>query len=208
MAARIGELKSKITELELKIVVLPVKQREKASQELAKIQPDIKKLTEKRRNTLKNMALLDIRTPVSGTIHDSKVYGVRSVVKSAIPIMHVIPSDRPVVLIAKVDGTDVDQVFVGQTASVKFQSFSARSMPVVFGRVESISADAFADPKTKKPYFDVEVSISEAEMQKIGHETIKSGMPVSVFLATEKRTPFRYLTKPLTDYFGRAFRDA
>ena len=31
-------------------------------------------------------------------------------------------------------------------------------------------------------------------------------MPVEAYLRTDDRTPISYLTKPLTDYFGRAMR--
>ncbi|MGA1026471.1 MAG: HlyD family type I secretion periplasmic adaptor subunit, partial [Lutimaribacter sp.] len=33
------------------------------------------------------------------------------------------------------------------------------------------------------------------------------GMPVEAFIRTGDRTPLAYLTKPLTDYFSKAFRD-
>jgi HlyD family secretion protein len=32
-------------------------------------------------------------------------------------------------------------------------------------------------------------------------------MPVEAMIKTDERTPLSYLTKPLTDYFTRAFRE-
>jgi len=33
------------------------------------------------------------------------------------------------------------------------------------------------------------------------------GMPVDAFLKTESRSPASYVTRPITDFFAKAFRD-
>ena len=33
------------------------------------------------------------------------------------------------------------------------------------------------------------------------------GMPVEAFIRTGERTPLSFLTKPLSDYFAKAFRE-
>ena len=42
---------------------------------------------------------------------------------------------------------------------------------------------------------------------KLGDQDLLPGMPVEAFIRTRDRSPLSYLSKPLTDYFERAFRD-
>lgn len=48
---------------------------------------------------------------------------------------------------------------------------------------------------------------TKEELAKLKDLEILPGMPVEAFLKTDDRTPLSYLTKPLTDYFGRALRE-
>ena len=63
------------------------------------------------------------------------------------------------------------------------------------------------DERTQKLYYLVEVSLIEEELQKLGEVKLISGMPVEAFFTTRSRSPASYITKPITDYFNRAFRD-
>jgi HlyD family secretion protein len=63
------------------------------------------------------------------------------------------------------------------------------------------------DERTQNLYYMVEVSLIEAQLRKLGDVTLISGMPVEAFLTTISRSPASYVTKPIVDYFGRAFRD-
>ena len=207
LRARIAELRGKISELELTIHTIAPDAKEKLSAELAKARPDTARFLEKRNGVLEEMSKLEIRAPISGTVHDSKVNGVRSVFVAASPIMHIVPRDTPLIVQVRVFDTDIDQVFVGQKASMKFLAFNGRRLPIILGEVSRISADAFLDSLLKMHYYDVLVELSSNELAKLGDRSLMPGMPVEAFLATESRTPLSYLTRPLVDYLDRAFRD-
>ena len=100
------------------------------------------------------------------------------------------------------------KVRAGQTATLRFPAFNQRITPEVAGRVVTVSADVFRDEATGQPYYRVEILPVAAEMAKITDHALLPGMPVEAFLKTDDRTPLSYLTKPLTDYFGRAFRES
>ena len=208
LTARVAELKGKISELRLKLHTLAPAEKEKSVEELSKLRPGKTKLMENRSRIIDEMSKLEIRTPISGTIHDSQILGLRSVVGAAKPLMYIVPNDRPVSIAVRIDAADINQVYFGQTASLKFSAFNRRSTPTILGRVSNISADAFLDPTTRKLYYDVEVSLLEGEIDKLGENTLISGMPVDAFISTESRSPLNYITKPIMDYFDRAFRDA
>ncbi|BCH23176.1 HlyD family type I secretion periplasmic adaptor subunit [Mesorhizobium sp. L-8-10] len=207
LIAKIAEMKAKISEQKLKIHLIPYEIKEKSSDSLNLIGQMKKKLLESRRGLLYKLSKLEIRTPVSGIIHDSKVLGLQSVVEAAKPIMYVVPDNEPVSVSVRVDAADVDQVYPGQAASLRFIAFNQRSTPVIEGQVTNISADAFLDERTQKLYYFVEVSLIEPEVERLGEVTLISGMPVEAFFTTRSRSPVSYITKPITDYFNRALRD-
>ena len=122
--------------------------------------------------------------------------------------MMIVPDDEPVLAVVRVSATDIDQIYVGQDASLKFKSFNGRQIPIILGQVLQISADAFLDQRTQKTYYTVAIALHEAEMGKLGDTDLIPGMPVEAFLTSESRTPLSYAMRPILFYFDRAFRDA
>jgi len=208
LKANMAELRGKISELELKRHLVVPNALEKAVEELSKLRPERTRQLERRASLLDSLGKLDIRAPVSGKIHDSRVQGLRSVVVAASPLMMIVPDGEPVIVNVRIFSTDIDQVHVGQDASLKFSAFNRRRIPIILGQVSQISADAFLDPTTRKSYYDVEIILMDNEMEKLGGRDLLPGMPVEAFLSTESRTPLNYVLKPLMSYFDRAFRDA
>ena len=208
LSAKIAELRGKISELELKLYALAPKNTEEAINELGKLRPLKTKFLEKRIGAMDMLSNLEIRSPVTGTIHDMQVQGLRSVVVAAKPLMYVVPTERPIVVQIQLDASDIDQVHFEQKAAVKFLAFSRRSTPTIFGTVTKISADAFLDDKTRSLYYEAEISLTHDEVAKLGDKHLLPGMPVVAFLTTESRSPLNYVTKPILDYFDRSFRDA
>jgi HlyD family secretion protein len=208
LTAEIAKLRGRKLEIQLELQGLNPTLKEKAVEKLNKSQRESGKFNERRNGILSELARLEVRTPISGTIHDSQVEGVRSVVLPGKPIMYVIPDDKPVAVLARVDSGDIDEVYPGQDAMLKFTAFDARSMPNIFGKVSKVSPDAFLDEKTKRSHYEVEVLLTRDELEKLGENQLISGMPVSVFLTTTSRSPVQYLLRPLTTYLDRAFRDS
>ena len=71
-----------------------------------------------------------------------------------------------------------------------------------------ISADAFQDDNPRQSYYRAEITLSEGQRERLPEDvTLIPGMPVEAFIRTADRTPLDYLTRPLTDYVARTFRD-
>lgn len=207
LVAKIAELKGKVSEQQLKSLTIPADLKSKISESLNLIRQSRKKLIENRSNLTYKLSKLEIKTPVSGIVHDSKILGLQSVVEAAKPLMYIVPDKEPVSASVHVDAADIDQVYLGQEASLRFIAFNRRSTPVIAGKVTNISADAFLDERTQKIYYFVEVSLIAPEIRKLGEVTLIAGMPVEAFFTTRSRSPASYITKPIADYFTRAFRD-
>jgi HlyD family secretion protein len=207
LEAQIAELHGRVTESGLKRLSVMTDAAALIGTELSRLRPERTRLLEARTEMLDELARLEIRAPVSGQIIDSKVFGVQSVVVAASPLMMIVPDGEPVLARIRVPSTDIDQVFLGQDASMKFNSFNGRQIPIIIGQVIQISADASMDPRTQRTFYDVAIAMTDEELGKLGDTELIPGMPVEAFLATESRTPLNYVMRPIMFYFDRAFRD-
>ena len=207
LKAAIAESRGRIAETEIQIVQLGSNVREEAITTLRDLQYNEIELKERRLSTLETLSRLEVTAPVAGTIYGKTVHALRAVVRAADPLMYVVPEDSPLVITSRIEPIHIDQVRVGQDAKLVFSAFDTRTTPELDGVVTQVSADAFIDETTGASYYEAEILPKDGEMAKLGEREPLPGMPVESFIRTNDRTPIAYLTKPLTDYFNRAFRE-
>lgn len=208
LLAQKAQAEGRITEIDLEILKLETRRREEAITRLRDLGFRELELREERRALMDRMDRLDLRAPVSGIIYGLRVFALRSVVRPADPVMFIIPQDRPLIINARVDPNDIDQLFLNQEVVMRFTAFEMRTTPELMGTVTRISADAFQDDATQMSFYRAQIVLNEGEQSKLPEGAVLiPGMPVETFIRTTDRTPIAYLTKPLTDYLTRAFRD-
>lgn len=208
-AASAAQAEGRITEIDIEILKLTTQLREDAITRLRDINYSELELRERRRTLNDRLDRLDIRAPVSGIVYGKRVFAPRSVIKSADPLLFLIPQDRPLVIASEVPPIHIDQIFVGQEVLLRFSAFDQRRTPELTGRVVQISADAFQDESTNVSFYRAEIVLSEDQQARLpGDMTLLPGMPVEAFIRTDDRTPLAYLIKPLADYFAKAFRES
>lgn len=215
MRGMLGELESndaqarrRISEIDIQILRLQSQRREEAITQLRDIQSTELELGERRRALLERLQRLDITAPVAGVIYDMSVFAPRSVIRPAEPVLFVIPQDRPLVISAEVDAVHIDRLRVGQDVTLRFSALDQQTTPELTGQVKLISADAFVGENARPPYYRAEISLNAGEQDRLPDgTTLLPGMPVEAFIRTGDRRPIAFLTKPLTDYFAKAFRE-
>ncbi|MFY0619778.1 HlyD family type I secretion periplasmic adaptor subunit [Shimia sp.] len=216
LSGRVGELianraqaEGRITEIEIELLKLETTRREEAITTLRDLRYRELELAERRRQLHQKMERLAIRAPVSGVVYGLNVFTPNSVVRPADPLLFIVPQDRPLVAAVQVPTIHVDQVYPGQSVSLRFSAFDQRVTPELIGRVVHISADAFQDEQTGATFYKAEIELAEGEVEKLPSDVfLLPGMPVDAFLRTQDQSPLVYLTKPLTDYFVKAFRES
>lgn len=207
LQSNIALLKGEIAGLEIQKLRLRTQTREEAITGLREIGHQELELSERRLALLETLSRLEIRTPVSGVIYDNQVYAIQSVISPAQPIMFVIPQDQPLVVSSRIESIHIDQVHVGQEVSLRFSAFDQRFTPEIMGQVTRLSADVFTDDVTGLSYYQAELLPLNGELAKLEGQELLPGMPVEAFIKTSERSPLNYLTKPLVDYFNKAFRE-
>ncbi|MEM9582605.1 MAG: HlyD family type I secretion periplasmic adaptor subunit [Pseudomonadota bacterium] len=208
VTATLAQLRGQIAALNIERIALTTRLREEAITTLRDLQFQEVELVQRRLSTKDTLSRMILRAPVSGVIYGSRVFALQSVVSPAEPIMYIIPQDQPMVVSARIDPIHVDQVHVGQGATLRFSTFDQRMTPEVFGQVTKLSADVFTDEATGMSYYQAELVPKDGELEKLGDNILLPGMPVEAFIKTAERSPLNYLAKPLTDYFTRAFRES
>lgn len=205
--ASVAENRAKITEIDLEKLKLENKQRDDAIAELREIEFREIELRSRRQALGDEIARLDIRAPVTGVIYGSTADTLRGVVRAAEPILYIVPQNVDLIVRTRVEAAKIDQVRVGQTATMHFSAFDARTTPVVAGKVSKVSADIFTDERTGQAYYRADVAIDEVVLAELDGRRLVPGMPVEAFIATEDRSALSYFVKPMADYFNRAFRE-
>lgn len=209
LTATKAEAQERATEIDIEILKLGTAGREEAITQLRDLRYRELELTERRSAMRAEIDRLDIRAPVSGIVYGLLVQTPRSVIRPADPIMYLVPQDRPLVIVARVQPNNIDQIVVGQQVKLRLSALDQRTTPELVGQVMQISADSLDDQNTGQPFFRAEIALNPGELTKLPEGTILlPGMPVEAFIITGDRSPMDYLVKPMSDYFARAFRES
>jgi HlyD family secretion protein len=207
LSASIAQSRGKISELELQIIQIEQDMRAEVGKDLAEIRAKESELVEKKIAAADQLQRIDIRAPQNGVVHQLNVHTVGGVISPSEPIMLVVPESEALVVEAKLQPQDIDQVRFGQKALLRFSAFNQRTTPEVNGKVTQISADVSQDQKSGASFYTVRISVPEDEIARIEGLRLVAGMPVEAFIQTGERTVISYLVKPLSDQILRAFRE-
>ncbi len=175
--------------------------------ELSAVQERLFEALEQARGLEDRVRRTAVRAPATGRVVGLDVHTVGGVLAPGERLMDIVPQDEPLVIDARVLPQDIDRVFAGLEAQVRFTAFNFRTTPTVTGRVMTLSADSLTDPQTGMSYFLARVEVSDSERQKLGEVVLLPGMPAEVMIITGERTLLDYIMRPLSDALARSFRE-
>jgi HlyD family secretion protein len=207
LVASIAQSKGKIAETRIQILQIDQDMRTEDGKDLADIRGKSAELIEKKVAAEDQLKRVDIRAPQSGMVHQLDVHTVGGVVAAGAMIMLIVPEADKLIVEAKVQPQDIDQVHIGQLAVLRFTSFNSRTTPELNGDVSVVSADTTQDQRTGASYYTVRISVTPAEIAKLGEVKLVPGMPVEVFVQTTVRTVVSYFVRPFHDQIARVFRE-
>jgi HlyD family secretion protein len=176
--------------------------REKASSELKDVTFSLDELTPKYQAAREQARLLDIRAPVSGTVVGLNVFTVGGVVAAGQKLMDIVPDHANLVVAARISPDDIDDVWVGQKAEVRFSGMHDRGLPLLSGVMTKLSADALTDEKNELSFYTAEFEVPEGEIDKLKavrgpNFQLRAGAPVQVTIPVRKRTALPSAFEPL-----------
>jgi HlyD family secretion protein len=202
-----AQARGKIAEIELQIIQVDQDLRAEVGKDLIEARSKISEVAERKTAAVDQLDRIDIRAPQSGRIHQLTVHTVGGVIAPGEQIMLIVPDADALAIEVKIAPRDIDQVYVGQIASMRFSAFDQKTTPEIEGEVSLVSADLTQDQRTGTSYYTTRVSPKAEELVRLGAAKLVPGMPVDVFIKTSGRTALSYLVKPLRDQAGRAFKE-
>ncbi|MGL3107826.1 HlyD family type I secretion periplasmic adaptor subunit [Bradyrhizobium sp. BR 1432] len=207
LAGMIAQSKGKIAEIGLQIIQIDQDLRTEVGKDLIETRSKLSELSERKIAAVDQLNRVDIRAPQSGRVHELSVHTVGGVISPGEQIMLIVPDADSLAVEVKIAPRDIDQVYVGQTATMRFAAFNQKTTPEIDGEVSMVSADITQDQRTGTSYYTGRVLLRPEELTKLGSAKVLPGMPVEVFIKTPGRTALSYLLKPLQDQAGRAFKE-
>jgi HlyD family secretion protein len=207
LVASIAQSKGKIAETKIQIFQIDQDMRTEDGKDLADIRGKIAELVEKKVAAEDQLKRIDIRAPQSGMVHQLDVHTIGGVISAGQQIMLIVPAADKLIVEAKVQPQDIDQVHVGQSATSRFTNFSSRTTPELNGTVSLVSGDTTLDQRTGASYYTVRVAIPPKEIARLGEVKLVPGLPVEVFIQRTVRTVISYFVRPFRDQVARTFRE-
>lgn len=207
LIAAAAQGRGKISEIELQITQIDRELASEVGRELREIDGKAGEYAERKVAAEDQLRRIDIRAPISGTVHELNVHTVGGVISAGEQLMLIVPASERLTVEARVAPQDIDQVRVGQAAALRFSAFSQRTTPEINGAVSRVSADVTTEQRTGVSYYTARIAIGPDELARLGDVRLVPGMPVEAFIKTADRTVGSYLTKPLFDQVARAFRE-
>ncbi|MDQ7727604.1 HlyD family type I secretion periplasmic adaptor subunit [Halomonas sp. SpR8] len=205
--ASIARARARMSEIRLQIIAIDENARTEAQRELSVVEAEFSELRDRRIAIEDRLARTDIRAPISGTVNELNIHTIGGVITPAEELVTIVPEDAKLKIEVKLAPVTIDQLWVGQSARLRFTAFNQRTTPELKGEVVYVSAATTRDDTTGEIYYLGDVDVSAEELEKLGDTTLMPGMPVEVFITTEERTALTYFVKPITDQFSRAFRE-
>lgn len=148
-----------------------------------------------------------ISAPLSGTVLNLQVFSEEGVISPGQPLLDIVPTNENLVIEARVDPSDIDQVSAGMKAQIRLTALSMRNLKPLNGELLTVSADRLVDEQSGVAYYLARVQLQDNVASILNGIELYPGMQAEVMLLTEPRTPIEYLLKPLTQSFNRAFRE-
>jgi HlyD family secretion protein len=207
LIAATAQSKGKISETRIQILQIEQDMRTEVGKDLAEIRSKTAELVEKKVAAEDQLKRVDIRAPQDGMVHQLDVHTVGGVVSAGQQIMLVVPAADKLIVEAKVQPQDIDQVRVGQKSVMRFVNFNSRTTPEINGQVSLVSADVTLDQRTGLSFYTVRIGISAEEMANLAEHKLIPGMPVEVFIQTTIRTVVSFFIRPFQDQIAKAFRE-
>lgn len=205
IVSAIATARGNLAEAELQISQLEQTTRSEILKELGDVETKINELSERRIAGEDQLRRVEVRSPHGGFVHQSNVHTVGGVIGPGETLMMIVPQANGLNIDAKVAPQDIDQIAVGQSATVRLTAFSQRTTPELEAAVSRVAADITRDENKGSVHYLVRITLKEGEINRLKGLKLVPGMPADVYVKTGDRTAMSYLMKPLTDHFSRVF---
>ena len=198
--ASIPRAKYEIEEAKNKIIEKMNTFKAEASNELQKINTEIKKYESKLVAEEDKLDKTVLISPVNGIVKQIYVNTIGGVVKTGMDLIEIVPLSDILLIEAKIDPKDIAFINPNQKAIVKITAYDFSIYGSLEGKIVEISADSIVDKndKNQKTYYKVVIKTEKNYLEKDKQKLpIIPGMITSVDIITGKKSILDFLLKPI-----------
>jgi HlyD family type I secretion membrane fusion protein len=146
-----------------------------------------------------------LRAPAAGRVSGVVAMGPGMVVSGGRTLMQIVPSGRPLIVEARVKPGDIDDVRLGQEATVRFTTVNPTGKTAFKGHVVTLSPAQITEGG--EAFFKAQIALDDPAAARRDGLTLQPGIPASINIKTQNRTLFQYFFAPFTDAVSRSFRE-
>jgi protease secretion system membrane fusion protein len=197
----IGRAQRQVIELTMRKAQRQQDYQKEVRTQLADVQREAEAQGARIRSQEFDLANVDVKAPVDGTVVNLAVFTNGGVVAPGFKMMDIVPADDPLIVEANLPVNLVDKVHTNLPTDLIFSAFNTNRTPHIPGVVETVSADRTVDERSGAAYYRVRIKVSPqgARMIAANKMAVRPGMPVEAFVKTGERTMMSYLLKPIFD---------
>jgi HlyD family secretion protein len=162
LIATAAEAKGKIVETELQILQVDQQFTSDVAKELRDTDSKIGEYVERKVTAEDQLKRTDLRAPQDGIVFQSTANTVGGVITAGDPVMLIVPQMDTLLVEAKVEPKDIDQVQFGQPVVLRFSAFNMRTTPDINGAAVRVGADTSTDQRTGQSYYLVRIARSQS----------------------------------------------
>ncbi|ALM52867.1 HlyD family type I secretion periplasmic adaptor subunit [Halomonas huangheensis] len=207
-AAEVARLRSQISENALQKRIQVQEFQQQVGEALRQVQSEVTDAEERLIALTEQLRRTEVIAPVSGTVVGLQVHTLGGVIGGGDPLLDIVPASDGFIVEARIANHDIDHIYMGQPAEIRFSAFNQRLTNVIDGEVTHVSANSFEDEATRNRYYKVRIRVTKAGQGDMTDDMrLLSGMPAEVMLQTGDRSFASYIAKPVTDMLARAMRE-
>ena len=135
--ANIAKSNGAVGEYNIQIEQLREKFQEDVAKSLVEVREKLAEVRDKLAVAKDVFHRLDVVAPVAGTVQSLKVFTIGQVIRQGEPLLDIVPGNERLIIEVQFSPSDIDGVYTGQTAEVRFPAFHSRMIPLILGRLES-----------------------------------------------------------------------
>ena len=201
--AEVIRMQRGIADIEGQIVNRRSKYQQDLQAEFAKVEEELVSAEQTLAQRMDALAATELRSPTNGIVKNVRFTTVGAVLRPGVEVMQIVPSGDRLIAEAQVSPRDIAFIKVGQSASVKFDTYDSGIYGSGVGVVSYVSPDTLveqrSDGETNTYYrINLEVDIKPMRPKHRGEKIlIQPGMTLVAEVKTGKNTVMGFLTKPI-----------
>lgn len=193
----IAQAKGRIADLELKIMALDRERACEVVNELKDVDARMEEGMRRKINLEDQIRRMEIRAPQDGIVYNSAVRTVGSEVAAGEQLMLIVPtSDKPTVE-ARIAPRYVDQLQVGQDATLLAAAADPKAAAKFTGRLDAISQQVVRDESSGQSYYTVRFAVQSDGADRSASPALTPGAPVKISINIGNSGFLGELVKPL-----------